>query len=200
MTEFVYPVSDVVASPGATPWQTVGPFFHYALPYDGGPLVAGPDRPGGVTVLGRVFDGNGAPVADALLEVWQADEQGRFVTEPGIYVPPEATGFRGFGRCATDSDGRFAFRTVKPAAVPTADGRAQAPHVALSVFARGMLRRAVTRIYFDDEPANSDDPLLAAVEPDRRHTLVAARTEEGYLFDVRIQGDDETVFLDVGPR
>jgi len=199
--ELTYPVTDVAASAGLTPHQTVGPFFHDALPFDVGPDVAGPDRPGAVTLSGRVLDGRGNPVPDALVEIWQADEAGRFVTAPGIYAEVEKDGFRGFGRCPTDPDGRYRFRTVKPAGVPTLDGEPQAPHVAMSVFARGMLRRVVTRVYFPDEAdANSADPLLLAVEEERRGTLLASAGQDGYVFDVRIQGDDETVFLDVFAR
>ena len=202
MTDFTYPQDDALArSQGLTPSQTVGPFFHDALPYANGPRVAGPDRAGGIRVAGQVTDGDGTPVPDALLEIWQADESGSFVEAPGIY--DEATGdtFRGFGRCGTDSEGRYEFLTVKPAAVPTSDGLEQAPHIAMSVFARGMLRRAVTRVYFDDEPdANASDPLLSSVEETRRSRLVATSNQDGYRFDVRIQGDDETVFLDVFAR
>ncbi len=200
MTEFVYEVTDVVASPGATPSQTVGPFFHYALPYEHGPRLAGPDRPGVFRLTGRVIDGQGNGIGDALVEVWQADEHGDFATEPGLYDEVPAGGFRGFGRCATDEHGRFEFHTVRPAAVPTAGGTPQAPHVSLSVFARGMLRQSVTRVYFEDEDANASDPLLSSVDPERRGTLVATRTEDGYRIDVHMQGDDETVFLDVFTR
>lgn len=198
MTEFVYEVSDVPASEGLTPWQTVGPYFHYALPYDDGSLVAGAGRPGAFTLHGGVYDASGDPIPDALVEIWQADESGRFADRPGIFEAPAVDGFRGFGRCDTDADGHFAFTTVKPAGVPTGDGAAQAPHIAMSVFARGMLRRVVTRVYFDDEAsANAADPLLASVEASRSATLVAVSEEAGYRFDVRLQGADETVFLDV---
>lgn len=198
---YTYEVTSVGASPGPTPSQTVGPFFHDALPYPAGPAVAGASRPGAFTLHGHVYDGAGDPIPDAMVEVWQADEHGRFVDRPGIYEAPAPDGFRGFGRCATDPDGHFAFTTVKPAGVPTADGESQAPHLAVSVFARGMLRRVVTRVYFDDEAAaNETDPLLSAVDPARRGTLVAARDESGYRFDVRLQGADETVFLDVFGR
>jgi protocatechuate 3,4-dioxygenase alpha subunit len=198
MAEYIYEVTDVPASDGPTPWQTVGPFFHYALPYPAGSSVVGRGRPGAFTLHGCVYDGEGTPLPDSLVEVWQADEQGRFHDGPGVYAEPSEDGFRGFGRSATDDEGHYSFTTVKPAGVPTEDGVAQAPHLAMSVFARGMLRRVVTRVYFDDEEGvNADDPLLTSVEPGRRATLVATSEEGGYRFDVRLQGDDETVFLDV---
>lgn len=199
-TELAYPVTDVEASAGLTPSQTVGPFFHYALPYEHGPEVAGHDRPGVIRLQGRVLDGAGAPVPDSLLEIWQPDEDGSFVEAAGIFEAVDDEGFRGFGRCPTDQDGAFEFLTVKPGAVPTVDGQAQAPYIAMSAFARGMLRRLVTRVYFDDEPTNHTDPLLSSIEEGRRPTLIATSTEGGYRFDVHIQGDDETVFLDVFAR
>lgn len=198
---FTYPVNDVEASSGLTPSQTVGPFFHYALPYETGPYVAGPDHPGAIVLSGRVLDGQGDPVPDSLVEIWQADEQGRFVEEPGVYADVTGGGFRGFGRCPTDQDGRYHFRTVRPGSVPTTDGTPQAPHIAMSVLARGMLRRVVTRVYFPDEPeANAADPLLGFLDEARRPTLLATDHGSGYRFDVHLQGDDETVFLDVFAR
>lgn len=189
----------VTASEGLTPSQTVGPFFHDSLPYEHGLRVAGHSRPGAVRLLGRVLDGHGNAIPDALVEIWQADENGELVETPGIYEPVSGTGFRGFGRCPTDAAGYYEFLTVKPGPVPTAGGVPQAPHIAMSVFARGMLRRVVTRVYFPDED-NSSDPLLAALPEDRRATLVADPDEDGYRFDVRTQGEQETVFLDVFAR
>lgn len=186
-------------APGLTPSQTVGPFFHYALPYDAGPRLVAEGSDGVVRLSGVVLDGEGAPIPDALVEIWQAGPDGIFPEQPGVYDEP--TAFRGFGRCATDAGGGYEFVTLKPAGVPTVDGTAQAPHIAMSVFARGMLRRVVTRVYFDDEAgANASDPLLQELPADRAETLVAARTDGGYRFDVRIQGDHETVFLDVFAR
>jgi len=198
VTEYLYEVTDVPASEGVTPWQTVGPFFHYALPYESGPLVAGASRDGVFTLHGYVYDGNGDPIPDSLVEIWQADETGEFVSEPGIFEAPATDGFRGFGRSATDADGHFTFTTVKPAPVPTEDGAEQAPHIAMSMFARGMLRRVVTRVYFDDEDdANAKDPLLTSLEPAQAATLVATADADGYRFDLRLQGAEQTVFLDV---
>lgn len=201
-TDFTWPqerFEDVAASTGLTPSQTVGPFFHDCLPYHQGPRVAGPERAGVFRLTGRVLDGDGAPIPDSLVEIWQADETGSFVDEPGIYEEVTGSGFRGFGRSATDEDGWYEFHTVKPAAVTTVDGEHQAPHLAMSVFARGMLRRLVTRVYFPDSD-NGADPLLVALDADRRATLLASATDDGYRFDVHMQGDQETVFLDVFAR
>lgn len=173
-----------------TPSQTVGPFFHDALlATDRSQLVA-PDHPDAVRIRGVVYDGAGEPVTDALVEFWQADGTGSYGGEDG---------FAPFGRSGTADGGRFRFVTVKPGAVAGPDGRMQAPHIDVSVFARGLLRRLVTRLYFpDEEEANTADPALSAVrDPDRRATLVAAAEEGGYRFDIRLQGDGETVFFDV---
>lgn len=183
-----------------TPSQTVGPFFAYALPYDAGPNVVAADMPGVSWLHGRVLDGGGEPVPDALVEVWQADPAGGGPRESGIYAPSRE--FRGFGRCGTDDDGEYRFHVVKPAAVPTADGRMQAPHLAMAVFARGLLRQLFTRVYFPDEAeANAGDPLLASLDQERRATMVATPDgAAGLVFDIHLQdkqGTKETVFLDV---
>jgi protocatechuate 3,4-dioxygenase alpha subunit len=197
VSDYVYEVTSIAATDGPTPWQTVGPFFHFALPYELGPAVVGTARPGAFVLNGHVYDGEGTPLPDALVEIWQADESGSFAADPGIFDDPSPDGFRGFGRSATDAEGHYTFSTVKPAGVRTAEGATQAPHVAMSVFARGMLRRVVTRVYFEDEPGNVDDPLLGSIPASRAATLVATCAEGGYRFDVRLQGADETVFLDV---
>ncbi len=177
-----------------TPSQTIGPFFHFALPWAEGPLVVPDGSPGAIRLEGRLTDGAGEPVPDALIEIWQADPAGHF-DHPDD--PERTTSFRCFGRAPTDDDGRFFFVTAKPGRVPAPDGGLQAPHVDVSVFARGLLKRLVTRAYFDDEPeANAADPILALVDPERRSTLIAARTPSGYRFDIRLQGDGETVFFD----
>jgi protocatechuate 3,4-dioxygenase alpha subunit len=180
-----------------TPSQTVGPFFSHALPWPDGPYVVPDGTPGAVWLRGRVLDGAGEPVPDALVETWQADPDGRFAHPDD--PQGTATGFRGFGRCPTDPDGRYAILTRKPGPVPGPDGRPQAPHVDVSVFARGLLNRVVTRAYFgDEERANAADPVLASVtDADARATLAAEPTGDGYRFDVRLQGDRETVFFDV---
>jgi protocatechuate 3,4-dioxygenase, alpha subunit len=165
--------------------QTVGPFFGFALPWPDGPLVVPEGTPGGFWLRGVVRDGAAEPVPDALVESWQADPAGGF----------DDPAFRGFGRCPTDRDGRFAIHTVKPGPVPAPDGRPQAPHLDLSVFARGLLNRVITRVYFADEPGTAADPVLARVPEARRATLVARPGAGGYVLDIRLQGEDETVFF-----
>jgi len=180
-----------------TPSQTVGPFFAIGLPWGGGSLVVQRDTPGAVTITGTVYDGHDDPVPDSLIETWQADPDGRFADMYGHGGPSGVPGFRGFGRFgAEDGDGRFEIVTVKPGPVPWPDGGQQAPHIDVSVFARGMLHRCVTRLYFDDDPeANAADPVLQTVPADRRSTLLAKRREGGYTFDIRLQGTGETVFF-----
>jgi protocatechuate 3,4-dioxygenase alpha subunit len=145
-----------------------------------------------------VFDGDGVVVPDVMLEIWQADAQGRFADPQDKRALPNAS-FRGFARCGTDKDGHYSFDTVKPGAVPDPDGKTQAPHILVAVFGRGMLRHLYTRIYFSDEAGNAADPVLGLVPADRRATLIATR-EAGkpvYRLDLRLQGGDETVFFDV---
>jgi protocatechuate 3,4-dioxygenase alpha subunit len=169
-----------------TPSQTVGPYLGIGLPWADGPDVIGENAPGAFWIRGEVRDGAGEVVQDALVETWQADPDGRF-----------GGAFRGFGRCPTDDDGRYAIRTRKPGPVPAPGGGMQAPHLDVSVFARGLLHRVVTRIYFAGEPANDTDPVLRAVPADRRGTLIATPDVDGYRFDIRLQGPDETVFFAV---
>jgi protocatechuate 3,4-dioxygenase alpha subunit len=191
--------------PGQTPSQTAGPFFAYGLTpeqygYAFASIASGrmaDETVAGerIRIFGQVLDGEGEPVADALIEIWQADAQGRY-TGP---KPGRNEGFSGFGRQGTGSDpeNRFIFDTVKPGPVD-AD---QAPHVSVMVFMRGLLTHAYTRMYFSDEAqANARDPVLNSVPHDRRPTLIAERQEDGgaiYRFDIRMQGENETVFLDV---
>lgn len=182
---------------GQTPSQTVGPFFDYALPYRGGGDIVAPWQPEAITVHGTVFDGAGTPVPDALLEIWQADEAGALRPAPGALARDGHT-FTGFGRAATDAIGHYVFHTVRPGAVTDRQGRPQAPHLALAVFARGVTLHLFTRIYLpDNAEVNGADPLLSALPADRAQTMLA-RHESGsdYRFDVHLQGEQETVFLD----
>jgi protocatechuate 3,4-dioxygenase, alpha subunit len=182
---------DVAADLPPTPGQTVGPFFGFALPFAGGPDLVARSHPGAVQLRGRVLDGHGDPVPDALVEVWQADPQGRVVQEPGS-LRRDGWTFSGFGRAETDRTGRYTFTTLEPG--PTAPGAAA--YVAVTVFARGLLDGLQTRAYLpDDEAALDRDPLLSSLEPDRRRTLVMTRDEHGLVLDIRLQGDGETVFL-----
>jgi len=175
----------------ATPGQTVGPFFGYALPYDGGELLVPPSHPDAVRLTGRVLDGRGDPVPDALLEIWQPDATGRVVRQPGSLRRDGYT-FTGWGRAAVDNTGRYSFTTVRPGA--TTSGRP--PFIAMTVFARGLLNRLFTRVYL---PGAGDvlaaDPLLAALSEERRRTLVAEERDGALHFDVRLQGEQETVFV-----
>ena len=175
-----------------TPSQTAGPFLSIGLRWADGPYVVPAGTPGAVWLRGRVLDAAGQVVTDALVETWQADPRGRFAGR-------DATGaFRGFGRSET-VDGEYGVLTLKPGQVPDAAGRLQAPHVAVSVFARGLLDRVVTRLYFADErAANAQDPVLASL-PDAaaRATLLAHPSADGYRLDLVLQGSDETVFFDV---
>jgi len=170
-----------------TPSQTVGPFFAIELPYAEGPYVVADGTEGAIWLRGRILDGAGDPIPDALVESWQAGPDGRFDGD-----------FRGFGRSGTDEDGEWAILTLKPGAVPAPDGGAQAPHVALTIFARGLLHQLVTRLYFDDEErANVADPVLSSLDDGARATLIAAREDGGYRLDIHLQGPDETVFFAV---
>ncbi|MGI8507346.1 MAG: protocatechuate 3,4-dioxygenase subunit alpha [Solirubrobacteraceae bacterium] len=182
-----------------TPSQTVGPYFSIGVPWPAGPNAVSDETPGAIKITGTVYDGVGKPVPDHLIETWQADPDGRFADLHGYGEQSRLEGFRGFARCGgEDGDGSFEIVTVKPGPVPAADGRLQAPHIDVSVFARGMLKRCVTRIYFADEaPANEADPVLCRVPADRLQTLIAQPAAAGYRFDIRLQGSGETVFFDL---
>jgi protocatechuate 3,4-dioxygenase alpha subunit len=181
-----------------TPSQTIGPFFRPALFRSGhDSLVTPKSRGERVTIEGRVLDGDASPVGDALVELWQANAEGRYQHPDDAQEKLIDPAFRGFGRTATDERGRFRFYTIKPGPVPGRDDVLQAPHINVSVFARGLLKRLVTRIYFPDETMNANDAVLNSVPADRRSTLVA-RVERGVLrFDIVLQGHNETVFFDV---
>lgn len=154
-----------------------------------------------VTIEGRVLDGDGIPVPDAILEIWQANSYGKYAHPEDQQDKPVEASFSGYGRIPTNDAGEFRFTTVKPGQVPDRDGKLQAPHIAVSVFARGLLRRLVTRIYFPDESANATDFALSLVEPSRRETLIAkkvASVSGALKWDVVLQGSNETVFFDCG--
>jgi protocatechuate 3,4-dioxygenase, alpha subunit len=180
-----------------TPAQTVGPYFAIGLPWAEGPHAVAPGTAGAITIRGTVYDGAGVPIPDFMLETWQADPAGRFADLWGHGGPSELEGFRGFARVGhEDGDGSFELLTVKPGPLVMASGAIAAPHIDVSLFARGLLHRCVTRFYFaDEEAANAADPVLASVPPARRETLLAIAVEGGYEIDVRVQGPGETVFF-----
>lgn len=191
---------------GVTPSQTVGPFFAYALtPHDYElneifftDLRTADASGKAIRIEGYVIDGDGEPIIDAMLEIWQADGEGRY--SAGARQHGANSSFTGFGRSDVDSNGFFSFETVKPGQVPGPNGSLQAPHINVSVFARGLLKQLFTRIYFEGEAANAADPILALVPEDRVPTLVATRRERGeetvYTFNIRLQGEGETVFFE----
>ncbi|MEA5455943.1 protocatechuate 3,4-dioxygenase subunit alpha [Sinomonas sp. JGH33] len=177
----------------ATPGQTVGPFFGYALPFEKGADLVPPGSPESVQLHGTVYDGHGNSIPDALVEIWQADAHGNVPHETGSLVRDGYT-FTGWGRTPVGNTGKYVFTTVNPG--PTEPGKA--PFIAVVVFARGLLNRLFTRVYLpEDTEALENDPLLASLEPARRKTLIAERLADGSLhWDIRLQGEDETVFLD----
>jgi len=186
-----------------TPSQTVGPFFNYGLVDKGGENILVTELTKGQRILiqGQILDGDGQPVPDALLEIWQADVDGYFNHPADPNQDKADKHFRGFGRSETVKDGQFTFKTVKPGVVSFDEEQQQAPHINVRVFARGMLIHAYTRLYFSDEAeANAADPVLNLVEADCRPTLIAHREDTGdlpmYCFNVVLQGADETVFFD----
>jgi protocatechuate 3,4-dioxygenase alpha subunit len=186
-----------------TPSQTVGPFFSLGLTRKkANVLVSDVTRGERIRIEGRVFDGAGQPVPDAMIEIWQANDYGRYDHPEDKQEKPLDPNFIGFGRAGTDENGAYWFETIKPGPVPGPGDSVQAPHVNLIVFARGMLVHAFTRIYFEDEAANRADPILSRIEDGaRRATLIARREQAGgktlYRFDIRLQGENETVFFDM---
>ncbi len=177
-----------------TPSQTVGPFLSIVLPWDDGPDMARADDTAAVTVTGVLVDGAGAAVPDGLVELWQADPDGRFAHPDDPRGAVEYPGFRSFGRCPTDESGRFTFRTRKPGRVDAE----QAPHIDVTVFARGLLKHLVTRIYFPDEAeANASDPTMRELTDDERTRLIATAAGDTLHFDIHLQGELETPFFAV---
>ncbi|MEU8202242.1 protocatechuate 3,4-dioxygenase subunit alpha [Streptosporangium sp. NPDC049046] len=173
-----------------TPGQTVGPFFHYALPFGGDSELVPAGSTDAIRLHGLVVDGEGTPVPDALVEIWQAAPEGTIPQRPGS-LHRDGWTFTGWGRSATDGAGRYSFSTLVPGA--TEPGRA--PFFAVTVFARGLLNRLFTRAYVPGDPRLADDPLLSSVAPERRGTLVAEADATGFVFDIHLQGGRETVFL-----
>ncbi|WP_277983289.1 protocatechuate 3,4-dioxygenase subunit alpha [Sphingomonas faeni] len=209
---------------GQTPSQTVGPFFHYGLPWKGGADLVGKSDMGArpelfaeehwvlnlssptgtpvgevIEIAGHVLDTDGAPVVDAMIEIWQANAVGRYHalgdTRTDVAIDPH---FIGFGRASTDVEGVYRFRTILPGSVPGPGDTLQAPHIALSLFGRGIIKRLATRLYFAGAAGNDDDPVLAYVPEERRATLIAQRDDDGvWWLDLRLAGANETVFFDL---
>jgi protocatechuate 3,4-dioxygenase, alpha subunit len=193
-----------MSAPPPTASQTVGPFFHDCLLRDGAhmPTLVTPETLGErIRVEGRVLDGDGAGVPDALIEIWQANAAGRYDHPADARELPRDPQFSGYGRTATDADGGFWFATIRPGAVPFDAATMQAPHINLAVFGRGLLNHLFTRIYFADDPAVAADPVLQCVPAERRATLLARRADAGgatiYRLDIVLQGAGETVFFNL---
>ncbi len=184
----------------ATASQTVGPFFHIGLEkLCIADLTKSSTGGENVTIQGRVLDGEGKPVNDALIEIWQANAQGKYAHPDDAQDKLPDSGFKGFGRVATGDRGEFNFVTIKPGRVPGPGGALQAPHLVVAVFMRGLLKHLVTRIYFAHDHANAEDPVLKLVPVERRHTLMArepAGSQGALEWNVVLQGQDETVFFD----
>lgn len=184
------------------PSQTVGPYFQIGLTGNRAiARIAGPDVKGErITLICNVFDGEGQALGDAMIEIWQANADGKYNHPDDSQAKPVDPAFFGFGRLVTDANGTCAFETIKPGRVPGPNNHLQAPHLSVSVFARGLLRRLPTRVYFAGEPANDQDPILALVPQDRRDTLMAQPVpgqRDAWRFDIHLCGEQETVFFDV---
>jgi protocatechuate 3,4-dioxygenase alpha subunit len=215
-----------VSVAGQTPWQTTGPFFHFGLAWKGGAdligesdLGARPDltQPGHdmlvehknanrhfvngerIALTGHLFDNTGAPLTDALIEIWQANSLGRYASrEDGRSDIPVDPNFIGFGRGATDKHGGYRFRTIRPGRVPGPGNTLQAPHIAFGLIGPGFLKRVYTRMYFAGAAENAEDPILALVPQSRRATLIAEPSTSGsYRFDIHLGGERETVFFEI---
>jgi len=178
--------------------QTIGPFLRIGLEWmqveDMAPKGVAGER---VSIRGRVIDGNGKPVNDAAVEIWQANSHGRYAHPEDKQDKPLEKTFRGYGRSLTDDDGAFRFNTIKPGRVPGPDGKLQASHLTVTIFMRGLLKHLQTRLYFPDDPANAEDPILALVPAERRSTMIARRSADDTLeWNAVLQGKNETVFFD----
>jgi protocatechuate 3,4-dioxygenase, alpha subunit len=178
--------------------QTIGPYLHIGMDWAVNPEFAGPKVKGErINVTGRMVDGDGAPVNDAMLEIWQANSYGRYAHPEDMRDLPLDEGFTGWGRVTTDEDGRFRFSTIKPGRVPAEGGGLQAPHLNVTIFMRGMLKQLVTRMYFEGDAANAQDPVLSRVPQPRRATLFARPSGDVLEWNIVLQGERETVFFDV---
>lgn len=182
----------------ATTSQTIGPYLRIGLEWmvieDLAPQGVAGER---VRIEGQIIDGDGRPVNDAAIEIWQANSHGKYASPEDAQDKPLDPRFRGYGRSLTDEAGAFRFRTIKPGRVPGPEGKLQAPHLNVTIFMRGLLKQLVTRIYFPDDAANADDPVLQLIPIERRETLIARRKAEGLLeWNVILQGGNETVFFD----
>ena len=182
----------------ATTSQTIGPYLRIGLEWmvieDLAPQGVAGER---VRIEGRVLDGDGRPVNDAAVEIWQANSRGKYASPEDAQAKPMEQSFRGYGRSLTADGGAFRFRTIKPGRVPGPDRKLQAPHITVTIFMRGLLKQLQTRIYFPDDPANADDPVLNLIPAERRGTLIAKKRADGeFEWDVVLQGKNETVFFD----
>ena len=178
--------------------QTIGPYLRIGLEWmvieDLAPQGVAGER---VRIEGRVIDADGKPVNDAAVEIWQANSQGKYASPEDPQDKPVEKAFRGYGRSLSDDAGSFRFRTIKPGRVPGPGGKLQAPHLTVTIFMRGLLKQLQTRIYFPDDPANADDPVLNLVPAERRSSLVARKRADGALeWNVVLQGKNETVFFE----
>lgn len=184
----------------ATSSQTVGPFFRIGLNWLYSDHLAGEIATGQkIEVSGKILDADGNPIPDAILELWQANAEGKYAHPEDTQEKPIVPQFQGFGRVSTEENGAFHFTTIKPGRVPGPSGRLQAPHIVVSIFMRGLLRRLVTRIYFPDDPSHREDFALTQVEPSRRHTLIAQKSPANpsqLIWNVYMRGPNETVFFD----
>jgi len=180
--------------------QTVGPYLHIGLTWLNTDNLVAPGVAGDpISIEGRVTDGDGVPVSDAVVEIWQANANGRYAHPQDTGNAPLEQSWQGFGRVPTDNDGRFRFTTIKPGRVPAPGGGLQAPHINVTIFMRGMLRQLITRIYFAGDPANEEDAVLQSVPPERRATILAAADPtkpSALVWNVRLQGEGETVFFE----
>ena len=196
MTRSTEPLSTEIVT---TPWQTVGPFFSIGFDWLNCANIAAGAQGARVTIRGRILDGDGHGVPDAFLEIWQADAQGKYCEQPSGDEAVSAKKFSGFARVPTNENGEFSITTVQPGGVPGHDGKPRAPHLNISIFMRGLLRRLVTRMYFPDDAENAADTVLAALPLQRRATLIARNLDNDkniLSWDVHLQGERETVFFE----